>query len=429
MAMPDAATANSGQTLKTTTTALTVRQSNGISTPTANDSSSKAPPTVPSTTTSTAIVPAAKTNSVSSAASLFAPDAPLPTPRQLSKVMCRIVDDEAYTKSDCLLALQRLHQWAVKQDIQYGNALVEVGCIQHVIFFVEDHQTDVTTISSALLLLQALTTPLDDNESAAMTNMRLKVSQTIVDGQGIELLLRAFEYHGLPDHSDWTDARKVKESFWNTFSNMWNCDHGKVTDENANPLASVDTMVINACGVLSGRDNTLVGSRSSSDSATKTAILCMQILAKIVPCAAGAVPDKSEAILSTLVDAIPKLVKSGKGTNSLNKQDQQALIASIMSCLVSAVKHSEKVLKNTSNNTMSKQVIDITVKMMREFPQHAQIVCDGCLVLQGVCPHLKKTERKKYGVVAALGAVVASDNMMDKKVKEIADAILEEQFK
>jgi hypothetical protein len=449
MAMPDAATTSSGQTLKTTGTTLTVRQSNVISNPTAKESPSKSlnasKPTLPVSSPNpnsikapigiwtTALVPAGKNSSISSAASLFAPDAPLPTPRQLSKVMCRIVDDEAYTNVDSLMALQRLQQWALQQDIQYGNALVEVGCIQHVLFFVEDHQTDANTIASALLLLQSLTTPLDDNEDAPLTNMRLKVSQTIVDGQGIELLLRAFEYHGLPDQFDSAGGRKGRESFWNTISTMWNCDHSKVADENTNPLASVDSLVINACTVLSGRDNALARSSSfsnSSNTAIDTAILCMKILAKVVPCAVGAVPDKSADILSTLVDAIPKLVNSGKNTSSLSKEDQQALIASIMSCLASAVKHSEgTVLKNNNNNAMSKQVIDITVKMMREFPQNAQIVCDGCLVLQGVCPHLKKSERKKYGVVAALGAVVASDNIMDKKVKEIADAILEEQFK
>jgi hypothetical protein len=301
-----------------------------------------------------------------------------------------------------------------------------------VLFFVEDHQTDANTIASALLLLQALTTPLDANESTALTNMRQKVSQTIVDGQGIELLLRAFEYHGLPDQSRSADANRGRDSFWSTLSNMWNCDNGKPVDENTNPLASVDRLV-NACGALSGHDHPSLRSltlSNSTKSAIETAILCMQILAKVVPCAAGAVPDKSGDILTALVNAIPKLMTPEKGSRSLNKKEQQALIASIMSCLASAVKHTEStVLKNTSNNAMSKQVIDITVKMMREFPQHSQIVCDGCLILQGVCPHLKKSDRKRYGVVAALGAVVASDNLMDPKVKEIADAILEEQFK
>jgi hypothetical protein len=471
MTAADAQSTSSGQTRQTTSTTLTVRQSNVMSAiqspvpssksfankgadppskpPLAsksnnnNNGKGKATPSAPPA--SAAIVDAEKGNNspIAATTAFYAPDAPLPTARQLSKVMCRIVDNDAYTKSDALVALQRLHQWALKQDINFGNAIVGIGGIQHVLFFVEDHQNDAKTIASALLLLEALTTPLDDYESKALTNMRNKISQSIVDGDGIELLMKAFEYHGLPEQplSNEESTRAMngtkssdQDSLWNTFSSIWNCEHATVVvNENTNPSSSIDSLVMNTCGVLSGTDPTLSRNRSFSSpskKATDTAILCMKVLAKVVPSAAGASPDKSAAILATLVDAIPRLVALDKTATSFAKQEQEALIASIMSCLVSAVKLSKNtVLKNAKNNSVSKQVIDVTVKMMREFPHHPQIVCDGCLVLQGVCPHLQKSERKRYGVVAALGAVVASDNMMDKKVKEIADAILEEQFK
>lgn len=158
----------------------------------------------------------------------------------------------------------------------------------------------------------------------------------------------------------------------------------------------------------------------------------MKVLTQIVPSAAGVVPDKSAAILSTLVDAIPKLMITETKNSDCATKEKEALIASAMACLVSAVKLSkDTILRNNEinhNNTVSKQVIDVTIKLMREYPHHPQIVCDGCIVLQCVCLFLKKSERKRYGVVAALGAVVASNNM-DKRVKELADVILEEQFK
>lgn len=464
----ETASISSGQTRKTTATTLTVRQSNivaDIQSSAANESSSSRslkskgadPPSKPplsSAKTSingastsappaatTAIVPAGSTV-VAATTSFYAPDAPLPSARQLSKVMCRIVDNDAYTENDSRVALQRLHQWALKQDLKFGNSLVGIGGIQHVLFFVEDHQTEAKTISKALLLLQALTTPLDDYESKALSHMRQKISQSIVDGQGIELLLKSFEYHGLPEQllSDEATVQSTKrnthenDSLWSTFSNMLNCEYGTtVSNENIDPSTSIDFLVMNACNALSGSDPTLKRDRSFSPPSRKaidTANLCMKVLTRIIPCASGSTPDKSAKILSTLVDAIPKLVTLDNLAPSSPKQEQQALIASTMSCLVSAVKLSENtVLKNCKNNEVSKQVIDVTVKMMREFPHHSQIVRDGCLVLQGVCHHLEKSERKRYGVVAALGAVVASDNIMDKKVKEIADAILEEQFK
>ena len=53
---------------------------------------------------------------------------------------------------------------------------------------------------------------------------------------------------------------------------------------------------------------------------------------------------------------------------------------------------------------------------------------DGCLILQRVCRHLPKSERKRLGVMASLGSDVASESI-DQDVKDVADEILEEQFK
>ena len=377
------------------------------------------PPASPSTT-------ATSTNSHDPTA-FYAPDAPLPTARQLAKVLCRIVDDEAYTRNDASVALQRLHQWALKQDVKFGNNLVSIGVIQLVLFFVEDHLQDAKAISSALLLLEALTTPLDDYESKAVSNMRAKVSLNIVEGGGIELLLKAFAYHGLPEQTETAlqekslldaEIEKEKDSLWNTLSSVFACD-GNEND----PLGI-------ACNAIMGPPDPRL-SRSQVDASKRaidTAILCMKVLSRVVPYASGAIPDKNAAILTTVIDTLPKLkVDPANKSPAFVKQEQEALVSSVMSCLVAAVKLAEeKVLKQ--NKATAKQVVDVAVQIMREYPSHPQIVCDGCLALQGVCPHLSKMERKRYGVVAALGVVVASDSMTDRKVKEIADGILEEMF-
>ena len=450
----DAGSISSGQTKKTTATTLTVRQSNVMSSllaPTKSASTSNTnksvadPPTnnkKPPLPTTKAVVqkkstpppaPAAPAPTASTKTtthdptSFYAPDAPLPTARQLAKVLCRIVDDEAYTRNDASLALQRLHQWALKQDVKFGNNLVSIGVIQLVLFFVEDHLQDAKAIGSALLLLEALTTPLDDYESKAVTNMRAKVSQNIVEGGGIELLLKAFAYHGLPEQTETAlgekslldaELEKEKDSLWNTLSSVFACD-GNEND----PLGI-------ACNAIMGpADPRLARNHmDASKRAIDTAILCMKVLSQVVPHASGAIPDKSAVILTTVIDTIPKLKVDGTNkTPAFVKQEQEALVSSVMSCLVAAVKLAdEKVLKQ--NKATAKEVVDVTVQIMRDYPSHPQIVCDGCLVLQGVCPYLSKMERKRYGVVAALGAVVASDSMTDRKVKEIADGILEEMF-
>jgi hypothetical protein len=156
----------------------------------------------------------------------------------------------------------------------------------------------------------------------------------------------------------------------------------------------------------------------------------MKVLTNVIPHAAGNEPDKSSAIIASLVDAIPTILGEPANNDTLEypQQEKEDLIASVMTCLVSSVKlGANTVLKN--NKETSKQVLGVAIQMMKDFPHHPQIVHNGCLVLRGVCPHLTKSERKRYGVVAALGGVVASEAMTDKKVKDIADTILEEQFK
>ena len=132
-------------------------------------------------------------------------------------------------------------------------------------------------------------------------------------------------------------------------------------------------------------------------------------------------------MFQTLCDAIPILLAEHKA-NPGDRKEREALIASVMKCLVATCAVASKETFLDSNNAKSKQIVLCTNNVMKAFPSHKGMNRDGCLVLQRVCKHLPKSERKRLGVVASLGSVVASESI-DQDVKDIADEILEEQFK
>ena len=105
----------------------------------------------------------------------------------------------------------------------------------------------------------------------------------------------------------------------------------------------------------------------------------------------------------------------------------ELLIASVMKALVAITAVTAKETLIHSHCAKAKAVVRVTNLIMKSFPRHHGMNRDGCLVLQRVCLHLSKSERKRLGVVASLGAVVASE-AIDQDVKDIADRILEEQF-
>ena len=128
-----------------------------------------------------------------------------------------------------------------------------------------------------------------------------------------------------------------------------------------------------------------------------------------------------------MCDAIPIVLEEHKA-NPEDRKQREALLASVMKCLVATCAVASKDTFVDSNCAKSKQIVLCTNDVMRRFNSHPSMNRDGCLILQRVCKHLPKSERKRLGVVASLGSVVASESI-DQDVKDIADEILEEQFK
>jgi hypothetical protein len=99
-----------------------------------------------------------------------------------------------------------------------------------------------------------------------------------------------------------------------------------------------------------------------------------------------------------------------------------------MTCLVATLAiTSEDDLAGTEDKR-AKELVFVTNLVVQNFQSHHGIVRDGCLVLQRVSRQLANSENKRLGVVASLGCILACESM-DQEVKDIADEILERQFK
>jgi len=385
---------------------------------------------------------------------------PLPSARELSKVLCRIVDDEAYSDRDAEVALETLHHWALKQNVAFGNHFADVGGLQQVLFFVEDHIDDCKSIVPAFWLMETLCKPLQGAsatiyESKALSNMRTKIGKCIVDVGGVHLMLRTFQFHALPhkgitsnttmnDNSKRSSSRSINESsgdngaesgMWKAFKTMLKTNQDIADNIVMNPCTVVDTMLC-----MSSDANTHVNIDDDVNLlAIDTSRHSMEVLSLLIPHVIGVDKTAPGKILQTLCDAIPVLLSEMKSNTTVISKDSasdstkvekvyEELIASVLKCLVSTTAVASKETFTNLQCAKSKQIVSVTNTIMRTFPRHHGMNRDGCIVLQRVCRHLPKSERKRLGVVASLGSVVASESI-DQDVKDIADEILEEQFR
>ena len=400
---------------------------------------------------------------------------PLPSARELSKVLCRIVDDETYTENDSEIALETLHVWSLKQNVAFGNHFADVGGLQQVLFFVEDHIADPKCILPAFWLMETLCKPLQGAsatiyESKALSKMRTKIGKCIVDIGGVNLMLRTFQYHALPKSvSKGSKTKKVpiepsfsssafggetasdkndaESGMWKAFKHMLKTNQEIAEDVLMNPCSAAfnagDPMMLcmtpNNQGIVTEVDDDI------SYQKLDTARHSMEVLALLIPHVIGVDKTAPGKILTTLCDAIPILIEEYKmkavgksttittkdGSTSLKSKAEkvyESLIASVLKCLVSTTAVASKETFTSNSTANGKQIVSVTNNIMRSFPKHHGMNRDGCFVLQKVCKHLSKLERKRLGVVASLGNVVASESI-DQDVKDIADEILEEQFR
>ena len=385
---------------------------------------------------------------------------PLPTARELSKVLCRIVDDEAYTEHDAEIALATLHHWALKQNVAFGNHFADVGGLQQVLFFVEDRIDDYKSIASALLLLETLCKPMALQagggalalvaeptiyESKVLANMRTKIGKCIVDVGGVQLMLQTFRYHALPAHARAKGGGNAAIDSTSRVVTTSTLSSSSFTSKESDESSSSDglwsvvkTLMVSdqtmddicpmlVCGGTAGPKGPLPGIVRNQK--INTARRSMEVLVLLIPHVIGVDKTAPGKILETLCDAVPVLLdERNNEQDNTNGKQYEALIASLSTCLVATCSVASNETMTNSKLAKAKQVAAVTNLMMRTFRTHHGINRDGCLVLQKVCRHLPKSERKRLGVVAALGNVVASESI-DQDVIDIADEILEEQFK
>mmetsp|Transcript_26598 Transcript_26598/g.73160 ORF Transcript_26598/g.73160 Transcript_26598/m.73160 type:complete len:397 (+) Transcript_26598:103-1293(+) len=331
---------------------------------------------------------------------------PLPSARELARVLCRIVDDEAYTEAQAKVALETMRHWASKQTVAFGNHFADVGGLQQVLFFVEDHMNDSESVIPALLLLETLCRS-QGVEPKALSSTRTKIGKCIVEVSGVELMIKTFKHHSLP-FTQISPELVPSASSSSSSSGLWS--------------AIVGDRFPNCAMMICGEETeTSAPGESEMLRSMETARRALEVLALLIPHAIGIDQKTPGTVLEGVCEALLDLLKN-KPVRYISHTE--ALVTAMGNCLVAACTVAPN---ETWKKGAAKQVVTAVNLSMKVFPRHHRINRNGCLVLRKVCKHLPKNERKRLGVVAALGNILASDSM-DDEIRDIADEILEEQF-
>lgn len=336
-------------------------------------------------------------------------DLPLPTGRACSKLICRVIDDDAYGRASALHTLHQFEAWALSSKHtdtakkQYISDFVLIGGVRATLCYLQDHLDNCESAQAALGLLVAMCTV--DHAS---------VAQKMVEHNAVCLLLKAFQVHALQKNvTDLIDeellekakAEEAKEpSLWKMM--------GLFPAEARDDAGCMDFVTCSADASMSEERKAMLEAEELSAASLSTALLVLQALQLLVPYAKSSEVSKIFAIVCKNISLL---------TNN------EHLMLSATTTLVTVVKETRS-SRIVIDEPAPKEITRLTVGWMRQHPDHNGCIKNGCLLLQGVCPNLSKADRKRLGVVAVLGNVLASDTL-DMDVKEAADVILEKQIK
>lgn len=313
-------------------------------------------------------------------------EAPLPTQRELAKLLCKIIDDAMYSKATARSALKQIQIWAVKDETgKFSKDFVDVGGVQITLNFLEDNMTDVESVQTCLAVLHALIQTADHSTC---------VPETFIAQSGADVLLKAFEVHLLKSESS-DNSRSMLDSIalWKAIGSFFK---NKKADEDLK-VSDGDTVSV---------DSSTSGTKTDQNLAHfETAVLAIETLRMVIP---HATPEKASSILEKVYNYIPKV-----------SLQNDRMMAAVTSCLVEALKYP---LLNDPT-----QVVRVTTRIMKHYSHHEEVLMNGCLILQEAGSKVSKEDRKKLGIVATLGNILASDTT-SKEVKDVADKALEELY-
>ena len=174
----------------------------------------------------------------------------LPSHRELSKTLCKIVATEHYSGRESLMALEILSKWAHTQDSDLLKHLLTYGGVVKVVDFLDEQIDNVGLHAPSRMgfLFEAIHKAADVicnvcfvgkqgiNEDIAVVN-----ATVVVKYGGIESLLRATDVYNRSNAKDDPVALKAAEGIWNAIMNVYCNAEAAVTKEIS--MAVMDTSI------------------------------------------------------------------------------------------------------------------------------------------------------------------------------------------
>jgi glutaredoxin len=183
----------------------------------------------------------------------------LPTPRELSKELCKVVATEHFTGQESLFALEKLSKWAHTQDSTLLKHFLTYGGVVKVIDFLAEQieNANCKVSYNGDFLMEAIHKAADVicnvcfvgkhgiNEDIAVVN-----ATVVVKYGGIETLLMASDAFNKSDKKKNPMALKATEGVWNAIMNVYCNAEAAVTKKISLLVLDASVKTMNAVGKI-----------------------------------------------------------------------------------------------------------------------------------------------------------------------------------
>ena len=313
-------------------------------------------------------------------------NANLPSHREISKTLCKLVATEHYSGLESLIALEKLSKWAHTQDSNLLKHFLTYGGVVKVVDFM-DEQIDIVGASRETYLMESIHKAADVicnvcfvgkhgiNEDIAVVN-----ATVVVKYGGIETLVKASNAYNRCGIRDDPVALKAAEGVWNAIMNVYCNAEAAVTKEIS---TSVLDAAIEMMSVIGSVDHAI---------ATETLANVFNSLYRIIYHDFVSTEEFHEKdLLNQCLNIFKRDVKSSEG--------DEELLEEAMSFLYGC---HEKSLLNKGSDYES--VLPLCVMGLREFALDNDNIREwASKLLDGACSNIEN----KASIMMAEGAIEA----------------------
>ena len=350
----------------------------------------------------------------------------VPTAQELSKVLCRIVDDETYQwEKDGLAVLKKLYLWAENQtptkpeekSAYYKHFLLYGGCPK-ILDFLQQHKDDVRCITSVAKLIMMFV--FEANRQVSTKVYAGKIAKEFVTNGGIGIFLNIIDDVSSGAEEHFLHYACAIEKCWTAIRNVICMNTAIVSMKREEQVQVLDSAL-----------KCLVATQNQEEGIATIRRKVIRVIDNLLRNNFFMAQNKdlkerkviSYCLGSLMVHHDEEDDENCNGSNEIDWADDEEAVAYTLSICFACFRDKKGIVAASDEEKM----ISLSVFALKQFPSNAIIQSNALPLLESSLSKASKTTMEESNVLEGIASILKS-NTVNAAVKEEARGLLKKMY-